>query len=103
MHLISTYQYPHVPRLQLDQALGHLLQAPQIFREVRPVAWTYLAPPPDGTTFLAWQAPRMGNGFASDGYIWIDQEMTYRQQMRGYVGQVPSSMFRITTLMTTIY
>jgi hypothetical protein len=72
-------------RIGLEQVLQNLLQAPQIVREVKPMAWTYLTPPQDGTTFLTWQAPRMGNNFASDGYIWIDHEMTFRQSIRGYV------------------
>ena len=72
-------------RIGLDQALQHLLQASHIVREVKPMAWTYLTPPQDGTMFLTWQAPRMQNHFASDGYIWTDQEMTFRQHLRGYV------------------
>ena len=82
---MSTYQFPVMQRIGLEQALQNLLQAGQIVREVKPMAWTYLTPPTDGTMFLTWQAPRMQNHFASDGYIWIDQEMTFRQNVRGYV------------------
>lgn len=85
LHLTSTYQFPLVQRITTDQVLQNLLQAPQVVREMKPMAWTYLTPPQDGTMFLTWQAPRLGNNFASDGYIWIDAESTFRQNIRGYV------------------
>lgn len=64
------------------------------------MAWTYLTPQPDGTMFLTWQAPRMQNSFASDGYIWIDQEMSYRQNVRGYVS-LSQQQDRLSTLELT--
>ncbi|KIW05629.1 uncharacterized protein PV09_03500 [Verruconis gallopava] len=88
LHLMSTYQFPLMQRVGLPQVLQNLLQAPQIVREMKPMAWTYLQPPQDGTMFLTWQPPRMGNTFATDGYIWLDQEMTYRQNISGYVLEI---------------
>jgi hypothetical protein len=100
MHLISSYGFPMSQRVSPEQALVYLSQAPQIVREMKPMAWTYLAPPPDGTTFLTWQAPRMQNHFASDGYVWLDQEMTFRQNIRGYVRTGTVNWCRLSLLLT---
>ena len=85
LHLISSYAFPLYPRISTDQALSSLVQAPQIVREMKPMAWTYLSPPQDGQMFIVWQTQRMGTGFATDGYVWTDPEATYRHQTQGYV------------------
>lgn len=48
--------------------------------------WTFLDGPPDGTVMLTWQPQNhLGNNFASDGYIWADQEQAFTFESRGYV------------------
>lgn len=48
--------------------------------------WTFLDGPPDGTVMLTWQPQNhLGNNFASDGYIWADQEQAFSFESRGYV------------------
>lgn len=91
--MLSTYSFPIHQSITQDQVLDYLTKAPSIINDVRPVAWTYLAPPGDGTVFLAWQPQmRLGNRFASDGYVWGDQEQTYSMELRGYVRtDAPSS------------
>lgn len=96
LHLMSTYQFPLTQRIGLEQVLNHLLQAPQIVREMKPMAWSYLSPPQDGTMFITWQAPRMGQALASDGYIWTDMEGTFRQQVRGYVRRHLKTCYNFT-------
>ncbi|KOS48464.1 hypothetical protein ACN38_g658 [Penicillium nordicum] len=47
--------------------------------------WTFLDGPPDGTVMLTWQPQNhLGNNFASDGYIWADQEQAFSFESRGY-------------------
>ncbi|KAF2272134.1 DUF1750-domain-containing protein [Westerdykella ornata] len=88
VHLISSFQFPKVAALLPAQALEHLLRAPTIVKSAQPVAWTYLStPPPDGSMFLAWQSPRMGTNFASDGLVWADAEMSFEVSVRGYTVQ----------------
>ncbi|KAH4254661.1 hypothetical protein HBI04_016890 [Parastagonospora nodorum] len=89
VHLISSYRFPTLPTLQPPEALEYLIKGPQIVRDTSPVAWTYFsAPPPDGTVLLAFQPPRMGTQFASDGMVWADPESTYELNVRGYTVQI---------------
>ncbi|KAF1945696.1 DUF1750-domain-containing protein [Clathrospora elynae] len=89
VHLISSYRFPTLPVLQAQQALEYLIKGPQIVRDTSPVAWTYLASPPqDGTVILTWQPPRMQTHFASDGMVWADAETAYDMNVRGYTLQV---------------
>lgn len=86
MHLISSFRYPVQSHLGPEAALNALLQAPRIVNEMSPMAWTYFnQAPSDGQLFLAWQPPRMQKGFATDGYIWADQEQQFLQEIKGYV------------------
>lgn len=87
MHLISSFRYPVQSHLGPEDALNALLQAPRIVNEMSPMAWTYFnQAPSDGQLFLAWQPPRMQSRFATDGYIWADQESQFHQEIKGYVG-----------------
>ncbi|KAL6710581.1 hypothetical protein ACN47E_008629 [Coniothyrium glycines] len=89
VHLISSYRFPSLPNLQPAQALDHLIKGPQIVRDTSPVSWNYFStPPPDGSILLAWQPPRMGTHFASDGMIWADAEQAFDMNVRGYTLQV---------------
>jgi hypothetical protein len=55
-------------------------------RDTAAVSWTYFnSPPPDGTLVLAYQPPRMGTHFASDGMVWADAEAAFDMNVRGYV------------------
>ncbi|TLD35128.1 DUF1750-domain-containing protein [Venturia nashicola] len=89
MHLISSYRYPVQAHLMPEEALNALLQAPRIVNEMSTVAWTYFnQAPSDGHLFLAWQPPRMQKSFATDGYIWADQEQQYLQEIKGYTLEI---------------
>ncbi|KAF1816708.1 DUF1750-domain-containing protein [Eremomyces bilateralis CBS 781.70] len=89
IHLLSAYSFPIYQTITQDQVFEYLLKAPSIINDIRPVAWTFLAPPGDGTMFLAWQPQmRLGSRFASDGYVWGDQEQTYSMELRGYTMEV---------------
>ncbi|QDS71663.1 hypothetical protein FKW77_007755 [Venturia effusa] len=89
MHLISSFHYPVQSHLGPEDALNLLLQAPRIVNEMCTMAWTYFNQAPgDGQLFLAWQPPRMQRGFATDGYIWADQESQFHQEIRGYTLEI---------------
>lgn len=85
MHLISAHRYPTFHQLNIDQAYQFLFEAPKVVKQIAPMAWQYLAGPPTGTVFLTWIGGRMQGQFASDGYVWIDQEQRYTQDVGGYV------------------
>lgn len=80
LHLISAHQYPRFQQLQPDQAYTFLRQAPELVKLRRPVAWTFIAPPDDGTTFLEWIPPQRERNYASDGYVWADAERGYERE-----------------------
>ncbi|KAL2358571.1 hypothetical protein BJ546DRAFT_946096 [Cryomyces antarcticus] len=85
MHLISSFKYPLLPSINLDQVVEYLLHAPKIVKELAPMSWQYMHAPQDGTVLLAWQASGAMEGrFASDGYVWADPEATFAQSIRGY-------------------
>ncbi|WPH00483.1 swi/snf and rsc complexes subunit ssr4 [Acrodontium crateriforme] len=89
VHLISGYNYPRVAALNLEQAFRHLIDAPQIVKQVAPMAWTYVSAPLDGTIWLEWLPPNLPhNRFPSDGYVWADAEQTYRQEIGGYTVEI---------------
>ena len=72
--------------MQLDVAFQRLYEAPKVVKEMAPMSWQYLAPPPqDGTVFLTWIGPRLQNQFPSDGYIWPGPEERQLQDFGGYV------------------
>ncbi|KAL2021452.1 hypothetical protein VTK56DRAFT_7205 [Thermocarpiscus australiensis] len=80
VHLLSTFRYASMPRVQLQEVTKWLLQAPKIARDTAPFYWTYLDCPPDGTIYLTWQpTARRGTEFASDGYVWAGPEVSYQE------------------------
>jgi hypothetical protein len=82
LHLISSFQYPKVQHLQLQDIIRFLSQAPQIVNEARPVSWTYLGiPPEDGVLFLEWIPIVRSQVFASDGYVWGDPERGHEKEL----------------------
>jgi hypothetical protein len=71
VHLISSFRYPVMPRLDLNEVAKWLMSAPQVARDRAPFFWTYLDKPTDGTILLTWQPlQRLGTNFATDGYVW---------------------------------
>ncbi|KAH8705553.1 hypothetical protein BGW36DRAFT_353955 [Talaromyces proteolyticus] len=72
--------------LPTETVVEYLLSAPKVVREMQPVTWTFLdPPPPDGTTILTWQPlAHLGTTFASDGYVWADAEQAFTFEARGY-------------------
>ncbi|KAL2199843.1 hypothetical protein P885DRAFT_29203 [Corynascus similis CBS 632.67] len=80
IHLLSTFRYASMPRVELPEVTKWLLQAPKIARDTAPFYWTYLDCPADGSIFLTWQpTARRGNEFASDGYVWAGPEVSFQQ------------------------
>ncbi|KAK4141879.1 uncharacterized protein C8A04DRAFT_13747 [Dichotomopilus funicola] len=79
VHLLSTFRYASMPRVDLPEVTKWLLQAPKIARDTAPFYWTYLDSPQDGSIFLTWQpTARRGNEFASDGYVWAGPEVSFQ-------------------------
>jgi hypothetical protein len=68
-----------------ETAVEYLASAPRFFQQ-KPVHWTLLDGPADGTVILTWQPmAHLGNNFASDGYVWADHEQAFSFESRGYV------------------
>jgi hypothetical protein len=53
--------------------------------ETQPVQWQMLDCPADGTSLLTWQPQELGTNFASDGFVFHDQEQSFNSDVRGYV------------------
>lgn len=86
MHLLSKHRYPTIQSLSLEAVLDYLLQGVQIAKAGQPMYWQVLDAPADGTLMLVWQPlAQLQNHFASDGYIWADEEQTYALEVKGYV------------------
>ncbi|KAJ5169337.1 uncharacterized protein N7500_002120 [Penicillium coprophilum] len=84
MHLVSRNRYPSMHMMPSETAVEYLTSAPRIC-QTQPMHWTFLDGPPDGTVMLTWQPQNhLGNNFASDGYIWADQEQAFTFESRGY-------------------
>ncbi|KAK0730439.1 hypothetical protein B0H67DRAFT_475534 [Lasiosphaeris hirsuta] len=82
VHLLSTYRYALMPRVELGDVTKWLLSAPKIARDTAPFFWTYLDCPQDGSIFLTWQPTARRNvEFASDGYVWAGPEVYYRHDV----------------------
>jgi hypothetical protein len=82
VHLLSTYRYALMPRLDLQDVQKWLMAAPKIARDTAPFFWTYLDCPQDGSIFLTWQPTARRNlDFASDGYVWPQPETFYRNEI----------------------
>ena len=82
VHLVSSYRYPAKPRLDLNEVAKWLMSGPQVARDLAPFCWTYLDRPADGTVMLTWQPlQRLGNNFASDGYVWAPPEQVYTHDL----------------------
>ncbi|KAK4161970.1 SWI/SNF and RSC complexes subunit ssr4 [Cladorrhinum sp. PSN259] len=76
VHLVSTFRYASMHRVELQDVTKWLMQAPKIARDTAPFYWTYLETPPDGTIHLTWQPTARRNvEFASDGYVWASPEV----------------------------
>lgn len=89
VHLISGHRYPLSPILNIDAAYRHLAEAPTIVKQVAPMAWQYVQAPQDGTVWLEWISPRGGEyRFATDGYVWGDQETSRREDFGGYTIEI---------------
>lgn len=84
IHLVSTHRYPVMARVGTDELKKWLQNAQKIARDVAPFYWTYLETPPDGQIYLTWQPMnRLGDHFASDGYIWPYPDQVMRQDAGG--------------------
>ncbi|QUC18287.1 uncharacterized protein UV8b_02528 [Ustilaginoidea virens] len=82
VHLVSSYRYPTMPRLDLSEVAKWLMTAPQIARDRAPFFWTYLDKPADGTILLTWQPlQRLGTNFATDGFVWAPPEQVYKHDL----------------------
>ncbi|KAI5466781.1 hypothetical protein BGZ63DRAFT_7662 [Mariannaea sp. PMI_226] len=82
VHLISSFRYPVMPRLDINEVAKWLMSAPQVARDRAPFFWTYLDKPADGTILLTWQPlQRLGTNFATDGFIWAPPEQLYKQDL----------------------
>ncbi|KAF5582568.1 hypothetical protein FPCIR_9417 [Fusarium pseudocircinatum] len=82
VHLISSFRYPVMPRLDLNEVAKWLMAAPQVARDRAPFFWTYLDKPTDGTILLTWQPlQRLGTNFATDGYVWAPPEQVYKHDL----------------------
>ncbi|KAH9825756.1 hypothetical protein Tdes44962_MAKER10151 [Teratosphaeria destructans] len=91
VHLLSAHRYPVMQHLSLEQAYRYLLDVTQIVKQLASMSWQYVQAPPDGTIWLEWLAPeRMhpGSRFPSDGYVWADNEQTFRQDYNGYTIEI---------------
>ena len=85
VHLLSGHRFPIQPSLNVEQAFRYLIDAPTIVKQTAPMSWTYVQAPQDGTVWLEWMPGRNGEyRFASDGYVWLDPEQTYRHDFGGY-------------------
>lgn len=85
---MSKHNYPMLANPTLEQIVQFLLEAPKVMRDISPVQWQYLDAPRDGSMFLTWQPQDyMGVQFASDGYVWNDNEQLFTSEVRGYVSE----------------
>ncbi|KAJ5273369.1 hypothetical protein N7478_008494 [Penicillium angulare] len=84
MHLVSHQRYPNIHMMPSETAVEYLISAPRVCQS-KPVHWTFLDGPPDGTVMLTWQPlGHLGTNFASDGYVWADPEQAFSFESRGY-------------------
>ncbi|KAJ5908845.1 hypothetical protein N7495_001527 [Penicillium taxi] len=84
MHLVSRHAFPNMHMMPTETAVEYLTTAPRTCTQ-KPVHWTFLDGPPDGTVMLTWQPMnQLGNNFASDGYVWADVEQAFTFESRGY-------------------
>ena len=93
LHLVSQHVYPVIQTTSLDGIFEKLSEAPKIVREVASMSWTFLDAPANGTLMLVYQSPQTRNRFATDGYLWADQEQYYRQEHQGYVCSEPTLVY----------
>ncbi|KAJ6445799.1 haloacid dehalogenase-like hydrolase [Purpureocillium lavendulum] len=82
VHLISSFRYPTMPRIDTNEVAKWLMNAPQVARDRAPFFWTYLDKPADGTILLTWQPlQRLGTNFATDGFVWAPPEQVYKHDL----------------------
>ena len=85
MHLVSHHSFPKMHMMPAETAVEYLASAPRVCQQ-KPMHWTLLDGPADGTVMLTWQPmAHLGNNFASDGYVWADHEQAFSFESRGYV------------------
>ncbi|KHN95305.1 uncharacterized protein MAM_06809 [Metarhizium album ARSEF 1941] len=107
VHLVSSYRYPTMPRIDMNEVAKWLMTAPQIARDRAPFFWTYLDKPADGTILLTWQPlQRLGTNFATDGFVWAPPEQVYKHDLgNGLIleiyylkaGYIPGEQFALHT------
>lgn len=82
VHLVSSFRYPQVAHISLNEVAKWLINAPQIARDKAPFCWQFLDKPADGTVLMTWQPlQRLGTNFATDGYVWAPPEQLYKHDM----------------------
>lgn len=82
IHLVSSFRYPSVSHINLQDAAKWLMNAPHVARDKSPFFWTYLDKPVDGTILMTWQpSQRMGSNFSTDGFIWAPPEQMYKHDL----------------------
>uniref|UniRef100_A0A8H7N8X9 DUF1750-domain-containing protein n=1 Tax=Bionectria ochroleuca TaxID=29856 RepID=A0A8H7N8X9_BIOOC len=82
VHLVSSFRYPAVSHINLQDVAKWLMNAPHVARDKAPFFWTYLDKPADGTVLMTWQPlQRLGTNFASDGFVWAPPEQLYKHDL----------------------
>lgn len=82
VHLVSSFRYPSVSHINLQDAAKWLMQAPHVARDKAPFFWTYLDKPADGTILMTWQPlQRLGTNFATDGFVWAPPEQVFKHDL----------------------
>ncbi|KAL8659582.1 MAG: hypothetical protein Q9226_000363 [Calogaya cf. arnoldii] len=85
VHLVSTHPFPTSAQILLPTIVERLLTAPTICHDHKPMLWMYLDCPQNGEMLLVWQPlSKLGNEFASDGYVWADAEQAFSSEARGH-------------------
>lgn len=85
MHLVSQQAYPKMHMMPIETAVEYLTSAPRVCQS-KPVLWTFLEAPVDGTVMLTWlPLAHMASQFATDGYVWADNEQVFSFELRGFV------------------
>lgn len=81
-----------MPRVDVQNIVKWLSDAPRVAKNQSPFHWTYLDGPVDGTILLTWQPlARLGTSFASDGFIWAGPEQLFKQDLGNGLVRRPHS------------
>ncbi|SPN96816.1 uncharacterized protein DNG_00336 [Cephalotrichum gorgonifer] len=82
VHLLSAHGYALMPRVDVQNVVKWLSDAPRVAKNQSPFHWTYLDGPVDGTILLTWQPlARLGTNFSSDGFVWAGPEQLFKQDL----------------------